>query len=91
MLFREEFNSLGQWEALTIPGVEKHTADPILRWRWKMASLYARGNYRNKSGEDDRQAFGEDLRSEASLAVMGDADDTGEGTTAYLDFIKVRR
>ena len=38
---------------------------------------------------DYRQAFGEEPPAEASLAVMSDGDNTGEGTSAYIDFIEV--
>ena len=149
---------------------------PILRWRWKVDRVYAKGNYRLKSGDDYplrvyvlfaydpsraalaerlkytlartlygrypprnglnyiwanraeetgrvaspytdqavliplqqgperagqwvveevnvladyRQAFGEEPPAEASLAVMSDGDNTGEGTSAYIDFIEV--
>ena len=38
---------------------------------------------------DYRRAFGGEPPGVASLAVMSDADNTGEGATAYLDYIKV--
>lgn len=41
--------------------------------------------------EDYRKAFGSEPPAEASLAVMSDGDNTGEGTTAFIDFIEVRR
>jgi len=41
--------------------------------------------------EDYRRAFGEDPPREASLAVMGDSDNTGGSTLAYLDYLEVRR
>lgn len=40
---------------------------------------------------DYRKAFGGEPPAEASLAVMSDGDNTGEGTTAFIDFIEVRR
>jgi hypothetical protein len=40
--------------------------------------------------EDYRLAFGEDPPREASLAVMGDSDNTGGNTRAYLDYLEVR-
>ncbi len=40
---------------------------------------------------DYRAAFGKDPPAEATLAVMGDADDTGERATAWLDWIEVSR
>jgi hypothetical protein len=39
--------------------------------------------------EDYRKAFGADPPAEASLAIMSDADDTGEKATGYLDYIEV--
>jgi hypothetical protein len=41
--------------------------------------------------EDYRRAFGQAPPAEASLAVMSDGDNTGEGATAYIDFIEVGR
>jgi hypothetical protein len=41
--------------------------------------------------EDYRRAFGEDPPREASLAVMGDSDNPGGSTLAYLDYLEVRR
>lgn len=40
---------------------------------------------------DYRAAFGKDPPGEATLAVMGDADDTGERATAWIDWIEIRR
>ena len=37
---------------------------------------------------DYRKAFGEDPPRDAGLAVMSDSDNTGESTTAYIDFIE---
>jgi hypothetical protein len=39
--------------------------------------------------EDYRQAFGTEPPSEASIAVMSDADNTGEKATGYIDYIEV--
>ena len=39
---------------------------------------------------DYRRAFGHDPPETASLAVMNDADDTGEGSVSYLDWIVIR-
>jgi hypothetical protein len=39
--------------------------------------------------EDYRAAFGEDPPPEARLAVMSDADNTGEAAVAYIDFIEL--
>lgn len=39
--------------------------------------------------EDYRQAFGTEPPSEASIAVMSDADNTGEKATGYVDYIEV--
>ncbi|MFH7320199.1 DUF3047 domain-containing protein [Desulfurivibrio sp. D14AmB] len=39
---------------------------------------------------DYRAAFGEDPPREARLAIMGDADNTGESAVAYLEFIELR-
>ena len=39
---------------------------------------------------DYRRAFGHEPPKEARLAVMSDADNTGESATAWLDFIEVR-
>ena len=41
--------------------------------------------------DDYRRAFGEDPPAEASLAVMGDTDNTGGATTAYIDYIRVKK
>jgi hypothetical protein len=39
--------------------------------------------------EDYREAFGSAPPPEFSLAIMGDSDNTGESSTAYLDFVQV--
>lgn len=39
--------------------------------------------------EDYRKAFGKEPPAEASLAVMSDADNTGEKATGYIDYIEV--
>jgi hypothetical protein len=39
--------------------------------------------------EDYRKAFGTDPPLEASLAIMADADNTGEKTTGYVEYIEV--
>lgn len=39
--------------------------------------------------EDYRRAFGTDPPAEASLAIMSDADNTGEKATGYVDYIEV--
>jgi len=39
--------------------------------------------------EDYRMAFGEEPPAKARLAVMNDSDDTGEASTAYLDWVRV--
>ena len=39
--------------------------------------------------EDYRKAFGTDPPGEASLAIMSDADNTGEKATAYVAYISV--
>jgi rSAM/selenodomain-associated transferase 2 len=41
--------------------------------------------------EDYRRAFGADPPAAASLAVMNDSDNTGQGAVSYLDFIEVFR
>jgi len=40
---------------------------------------------------DYRRAFGEEPPATAALAVMNDADDTGERSTSFLDFVEVCR
>lgn len=40
---------------------------------------------------DYRAAFGEDPPSVAAIAVMGDSDNTGEYSQAYIDYIRVYR
>ena len=40
--------------------------------------------------EDYRKALGEDPPRWANLAVMGDSDNTGESSVAYIDFIENR-
>jgi hypothetical protein len=39
--------------------------------------------------EDYRKAFGTEPPAEASIAVMSDADNTGEKATGYVDYIEV--
>jgi hypothetical protein len=39
--------------------------------------------------EDYRKAFGVDPPQEASLAIMSDADNTGEKATGYVDYVEV--
>jgi hypothetical protein len=41
--------------------------------------------------EDYQKAFGQKPPPAAGLAVMGDADNTGEKATAFLDFIEIYR
>ena len=38
---------------------------------------------------DYRAAFGEDPPAMASIAIMGDSDNTGESATAWIDYIKI--
>ncbi|MDY7029563.1 MAG: DUF3047 domain-containing protein [Spirochaetota bacterium] len=55
-------------------------------------SVYA-GQWRTHTvdiREDYRNAFGEEVPEEASLAVMADTDNTGASATAYLDYIRVK-
>lgn len=40
---------------------------------------------------DYRRAFGAEPPATATIAVMGDADDTGESAAAWLDYIEVRK
>jgi hypothetical protein len=39
--------------------------------------------------DDYRQAFGTEPPAEASVAIMSDADNTGEKATGYIDYIEV--
>jgi hypothetical protein len=39
--------------------------------------------------EDYRKAFGADPPPEASIAIMSDADNTGEKATGYVDYVEV--
>jgi len=39
--------------------------------------------------EDYREAFGTEPPEEASIAVMSDADNTGEKATGYIEYIEV--
>lgn len=41
--------------------------------------------------DDYRRAFGKDPPRTARIAVMNDSDNTGEGSTSYIDYIEVRR
>lgn len=41
--------------------------------------------------DDYRAAFGRAPPAEASVAIMSDADNTGQSATAYVDDIVVRR
>ena len=41
--------------------------------------------------DDYREAFGEDPPAEAVLVVMGDADNTGEETLGYIDYLEIKR
>jgi hypothetical protein len=56
---------------------ERHTGS----WRSHRVNVLA----------DYRRAFGEEPPAEASLAVMGDADNTGGAATAYIDYIRVKK
>jgi hypothetical protein len=40
--------------------------------------------------KDYRAAFGEDPPKEARLAIMSDADNTGESAVGFVDFIERR-
>jgi hypothetical protein len=44
---------------------------------------------RTNALEDYRKAFGTEPPTEASIAVMSDADNTGEKATGYVDYIEV--
>ena len=39
--------------------------------------------------EDYRKIFGMDPPAIASLAIMGDSDNTGESSLAFIDFIRL--
>ena len=41
--------------------------------------------------KDYREAFGKEPPAEASIAVMNDSDNTGEGSVSHVDFIEVYR
>ncbi|MFO7750225.1 MAG: DUF3047 domain-containing protein [Desulfobacteraceae bacterium] len=41
--------------------------------------------------EDYRAAFGKNPPARASVAIMNDSDNTGEGSRSYLDFIRIYR
>ena len=45
--------------------------------------------YRVNLIDDYRRAFGKEPPATASLAVMGDTDNTGSSATAYIDYIRV--
>jgi hypothetical protein len=46
-------------------------------------------NERVNALDDYREAFGTDPPEEAGLAIMSDADNTGEKATGYIDYIEV--
>jgi hypothetical protein len=39
--------------------------------------------------KDYKEAFGEDPPAQASIAIMNDSDNTGEGATSYIDYIEI--
>ena len=39
--------------------------------------------------EDYRKIFGSEPPLEASIAIMGDSDNTGESSLAFIDFIRL--
>ena len=41
--------------------------------------------------EDYREAFGEEPPPRATIAVMGDTDNTGESASAYVDYLRISR
>lgn len=47
-------------------------------------------SYRVNLIEDYRLAFGKEPPPSASIAIMGDTDNTGSQATAYIDYIRVR-
>jgi len=38
---------------------------------------------------DYRKAFGEDPPETAGIAIMSDSDNTGESSTAYIEYIEI--
>jgi hypothetical protein len=44
---------------------------------------------RENALEDYRKAFGAEPPAEASIAVMSDADNTGEKAIGYVDYVEV--
>jgi len=38
-----------------------------------------------------KDAFGEDSPSQASIAIMNDSDNTGEGSVSYIDYIEIHK
>jgi hypothetical protein len=64
----------------------------------KMIILQAGNEYAGKWIQEDvdiirdyRRAFGEDPPPAASIAIMNDSDDTGEGSVSYVDYIEAYR
>jgi len=41
--------------------------------------------------KDYKDAFGEDPPSQASIAIMNDSDNTGEGSVSYIDYIEIHK
>ena len=41
--------------------------------------------------KDYKEAFGEDPPSQASIAIMNDSDNTGEGLVSYIDYIEIHK
>ena len=72
----EGFADLGDWRPIEFPEIPEHTQCSVIEERVNII-------------EDYRAAFKHDPPSEASIATMFDADNTGESATAYVDDIGI--
>lgn len=70
------------------PYTEKAKMIALQRGKGKVATWQTEEVYML---EDYRRVFGAEPPMAASLAVMNDSDNTGQGAVSYLDFIEVFR
>jgi len=82
--------SSGKWDRDFIPNAFTSSAvmfasdsgtEHLGKWRTHRVNIL----------DDYRRAFGREPPEKASLAVMGDSDNTGEESQAFIDYIRVSR
>ncbi|MDT8389936.1 MAG: hypothetical protein RRC34_05445 [Lentisphaeria bacterium] len=73
--FHEDFSNLDAWKPLTFPKIERHSSYSIVK----------------KDGASVLKAsvFGEKPPRKAYLAIMSDADNTGEKAIGFIDDIEL--